>query len=848
MKYLLTLLAFPYLFVTLCHAASDTDATIAAHRWVSAKFLGIDEPAPPMKPFVEVHLKPNSLARDRIEGHPLLIAEDRFDNGLAMRSPGEITVHLPAGGHIFQASLGVDSNDVLYDSNVGRGSVVASIEAGGRLLYQSPVLHEGMKSIPIHVDLGSERVFVLRLKAVGDRPPQYQAAWDQADWANAGVILDDHSKLFLSSLPVGPPVQNYSNAPPFSFRYGEQLSSDLLRSWSVKRSSHRLDEQRTEYTSVYEDPSTHLSVRCVAIAYRDFPTVEWTVYFKNGGQVRTPILQDIQGLDTSFDGGADSTVVLHHSEGSSASPTDYQPLETVLAPKERQHFASRGGRPTDGNLPYFNLAFPGHGVIFVLGWPGQWSLDVSRDQANNIRVFGGQESTHFWLAPGEEVRTPLCVVQFWNGDWIDGQNLWRRWMIAHNLPRPDGQLPPPFLASGSSRFTLEMQGANEENQKEFIAGVVRVGIPINHWWMDAGWYPFTKGWSQTGTWYPDAERFPRGLRPISDFAHANHLKVVLWFEPERVTAGSWLDQHHPEWLLGPDGKDKLLFLGNPQARQWLVDHVSQMIIEQGIDVYRQDFNFEPLELWESRDTKDRKGITEIEDVEGYLAYFDELRRRFPNLLIDTCASGGRRNDLETLRRAVPLDRSDYLYKPISQQGHTFGLSLWVPFFGTALNSVDPYTFRSQMAPAISLGMNPKQMANGQQALKSLLAQWRDVAELYYGDFIPLTPYSMDSNVWVAWQFSHPNSGKGVVQAFRRENSPFSEARFKLRNMDPSALYIVKNLDSSQETRFSGQELMEAGLPVSIRDEPGAVIYMYRKDTRTVATSVPKSLQSHVATR
>src|SRR5208283_5148942 len=121
------------------------------------------------------------------------------------------------------------------------------------------------------------------------------------------------------------------------------------------------------------------------------------------------------------------------------------------------------------------------------------------------------------------------------------------------------------------------------------------------------------------------------------------------------------------------GKDQLLFLGNPEAWHWLVEHVSQMIQSQGIDTYRQDFNFEPLTLWQSNDTPDRAGITEIEHVEGYLAYFDELHKRFPNILIDTCASGGRRDDLETLRRAVPLWRSDFAYEPVGMQMQTYGM-------------------------------------------------------------------------------------------------------------------------------------------------------------------------------
>ena len=87
-------------------------------------------------------------------------------------------------------------------------------------------------------------------------------------------------------------------------------------------------------------------------------------------------------------------------------------------------------------MPYFNIQWPGQGVIVVLGWPGQWAAEFARDEATGLRVRGGQELTRFKLHPGEEVRTPLAVVQFWQGDWIRSQNIWRRWMLAHNLPRP----------------------------------------------------------------------------------------------------------------------------------------------------------------------------------------------------------------------------------------------------------------------------------------------------------------------------------------------------------------------------------------------------------------------------
>ncbi|MEN6308568.1 MAG: alpha-galactosidase [Anaerohalosphaeraceae bacterium] len=124
----------------------------------------------------------------------------------------------------------------------------------------------------------------------------------------------------------------------------------------------------------------------------------------------------------------------------------------------------------------------------------------------------------------------------------------------------------------------------------------------------------------------------------------------------------------------------------------LKDNIQNKIItDEGVDLYRQDFNIDPLGHWRANDTEDRQGITENKYVAGYLAYWDELLRRHPGMLIDSCASGGRRNDLETMRRAIPLYRSDYILEPVGNQGQTYGLSLWLPFYGAGYNLPVPLT-------------------------------------------------------------------------------------------------------------------------------------------------------------
>jgi len=536
---------------------------------------------------------------------------------------------------------------------------------------------------------------------------------------------------------------------PFSFTYGGQSSPTFLRQWSLQRADTTLDAERVQHTLIFTDPTTHLEVKCVAVEYLDFPTVEWTLYFTNQGTADSPILDGIQALDTSFQRSPQGEFLLHHSRGSTATAADFQPLEDSLTPGKVMQIASAGGRPTNANLSYFNIEWSGQGVILAVGWPGQWQAQFSRDANTNLRMLAGQQTTHFNLLPGEQVRTPLMAIQFWKGDWIHGQNVWRAWMVAHNLPRPGGTLVPPQAAGTSSGQTDLMQNATEQNQKMFIDLYQQRNIPIDYWWMDAGWYSFNGSWAYTGTWQPDPARFPNGIRPVSDHAHSKGIKTILWFEPERVTPGTWLYQNHPEWLLTPpanpngqayDPSWRLLNLGDPNAWQWLSSNFDQFLTDQGIDTYRQDFNVDPLYFWQANDPADRQGITENHYVTQYLAYWDKLRADHPNLLIDTCASGGRRDDLETLRRSVPLWRSDYAYEAVGMQNQTYGMSLWIPYFGTGVDAVDAYTFRSEMTPAVAFVWDLRSDTLNYTLLRTLISQWRQVSDYYYGDFFPLTPY------------------------------------------------------------------------------------------------------------
>lgn len=648
----------------------------------------------------------------------------------------------------------------------------------------------------------------------------------------------------LSLARAAPPLPTEAGPADalISFRYDDQPSSALLGTWTSARSERALDANRTERTRTLTDPRTGLEVRIVFVAYHDFPTVEWTVFLKNTGARDTPILSEIRALDFawSLPAGA-KEFFLRHPTGTvfPAAARDYQPLEQALEKGKAEHFAPQLGRPTGGLMPFFNLDFGDRsGVILGLGWPAAWAVDFARDAAAGVRVRAGQELTHLRLQPGEEIRTPLVVLQTWQGDWIDAQNQWRRWLRAHNMPRPGGKLPGPWLAASNSEPVHELVRRTEATQLEWIDRFAEEKIALDFWWMDAGWYENNGRWQEPKAFRADRARFPRGLRGVTDYAHARGLKALVWFEPERVMSTNELFRDHPDWLLRnptPGLVSRLLYLGNPAARAWLTDLIDRTVTEEGIDIYRQDFCIvEPSAIWRGADAPDRQGITENHHVTGYLAFWDELLRRHPGLIIDTCAGGGSRNDLETLRRALPFWRSDYPFDPVANQAQTYGLAFWWPFYGTATgpDQMRSYELRSNLtSPMAIVPWNLPDRALPYDTLRRAVQDWREYAPNYFGDFYPLTPWTLAADQWLAWQFDRPELGRGVVQGFRRPSALQRTLRVKLRGLDPTASYRFTELDEAgrHPTRtVAGREVMENGLELTSVESPGAVNVLYEK--------------------
>lgn len=647
---------------------------------------------------------------------------------------------------------------------------------------------------------------------------------------------------------------------PFSFRYGGSPSAGLLRTCAFTKEVRALDAGADRITAAYQlADGLQATVQCTY--YKDTPAVEWSLSFRNNGGKNSAVLEHVKPLDLGVEYSPFRTAgtqqygahdnILYYSGGSDCKADDFLPLQEILhyiSNKGSMHFGSLNGRPTSGShgcFPYFNLKTQDCGVILALAWGGQWELDLqlqAREPGSSAACFrfsGGMPGTRLFLLPGEKISTPRVLVMPWSGEVDDAQNSFRRHMLRRHHPHIDGR--PVRLPVSATCW-----GTDEQDHLRQLELIERSGLPVDAYWIDAGWYgkPGThcneqtsNDWSDNVGYHEhDPLRYPDGLRPVSDRARALGMKFLLWFEHERAVYGTPATLEHPEFFLGErkKGAHLILNLGDPKAWQWMFNNISTKITDYGIDILRVDHNVDPLAAWEANDPPGRHGITQIRCVEGFYRLWDALLERHPGLVIDNCASGGRRLEFEAMGRSVALFRTDYsCYTDNSPTGHqmmTCGLGKWVPVSSPGGSFSDRYTFRSMMNQGISISVgeieaalnDPDRLAE----LRAMFAELERVRDLYAADLYPLTNVTVCNRDWLAYELCDPAKNRAAVVCFRREECPFEASRFRLKGLRPASAYRVEDASSGETVVRTGRSLMEEGLPVTLgQPRSSALLYI-----------------------
>ncbi len=634
---------------------------------------------------------------------------------------------------------------------------------------------------------------------------------------------------FPSSVKIGDDFYNGFPAPDFT---------------EVSREKTIDEQKQSETVDVTLTHKSGLQFVLNTVFYPEHAAFEWTVYVTNTGSSNSPIISQFYGCrNFEFDGENPIIVGNYGEDYDVCAP--YTTRVTELSEGSNVSFAPSHGRSTDGGFPYYNFEYGNKGALIAVGWSSTWETNFT--YSDGITDFYAKQRTfNSYLEPGEVARTPLTAMVLYDGrDRQRAQNLWRDWFIDCNMNRDDGEtLTDPFVAGVSSRQNTEMINATEQNQINYINKYKDMGINISVWWMDAGWYPCDGDWVSTGNWTPDTSRFPTGFADVSAAANSRGVKTLLWFEPERVglskQALTELNKTgdtaiKPEWLIGYGEPNEQVFLnqpskyaqfdmGNSEALDWLKNRIKTILEEGGISIYREDCNIE--QMARNYETlalmyPDRAGIYENKCVQGHYDLWDFLINLDSIELLDSCASGGHRLDVESVRYAVALHPCDYCYDDMrAKQVANYNLCSWIPFAGANTandNVVDEYTIRSAFRQALILQYPALSMNDASfERLKGFVDDWESVSGYYYDDIYQLTQESYSPNAWYAYSYVNSQSSKGFAMIYNRngEGATLTDS-IKLKGLNAGTTYKITFADSSETYTMTGTELMYKGVTVKM---------------------------------
>jgi len=741
-------------------------------------------------------------------GGPMTIGTHQFKHGLGTHANSRIRIFSPDPIGRFTALAGVDNNSVTNPSGHPIGSVVFMVLAGSRELYCSKLMLAGQEAVKIEVDAGGAKSLDLLVTDGGNGTP-----CDWADWAEAKITTLGGRTIQADQIPQGV-VPVGATRYPFSFLYDGRSSDIVLETWKVSRADPvKQPDGREVATSQWSEPRSGLTVTWQVTRFPDADAVDWILYFENTGKADTAIVENVQALDLNVETPRPSGVpyLLHKTHGGTPDPQQFEPSLLTVDAKHPQSLDAGHGRSSGKDLPFFKVETGLGSIIVGVGWSGYWKANLECQDGKHLHLAAGMDKTRFLLHPGEKVRSPRMLVFRWPGDTLESNARFRQLLYKHYAAKRGGQvpLPIPFCNTCFTRGGVWLNECNAENQISLIQAYSKLGLEALL--TDAGW--FTGGWpAGAGNWDPRKDAYPQGMGPVALAAKQRGMISGLWFEPERVVAGTTVQKTHPEWCLssqpGPQGT-YLLNFGLPEVQDYFFNIVKGFMDLPGFRVYRQDFNMDPRPYWIFTDSPDRQGITEMKYIAGLYAYWDRLAARWPDSLREECASGGHRIDLETIQRLHIAQKTDYWFDDDVDQAALWGTSQYLPnnCIVAHLNKLDEYSFHSTMASSLCLGWIADAPDFDRARGQRLLGKYLELRHLLVGAWYPLLPYSRDLSKWAAVQYHRPDLDEGVVLAFRRPESPYNSAQVMFHGLKPDAVYELAFDSTGKKVRASGRELM-----------------------------------------
>ncbi|MFJ7244659.1 alpha-galactosidase [Kitasatospora sp. NPDC098652] len=485
-----------------------------------------------------------------------------------------------------------------------------------------------------------------------------------------------------------------------------------------------------------------------------------------------------------------------------------------------------------------------HGEVWGVhpAWSGN-HVQYAERLADGTTVLGAGElldAGEIRLAEGESHRTPWVYFAT-SGTGLDGISRGFHAMLRARPQHPANARPVTLNIWEAVYFDHD-----PERLHAFARTAAEVGV--ERFVVDDGWFRHRRhDRAGLGDWYVDEKVWPDGLRPLADHVHGLGMQFGLWFEPEMVNPDSDLARAHPDWFLADPERlpyeqrsQHVLDVAHPDAHAYLLERISTLVGEVGIDYVKWDHN---------RDLADavhdgRPGVHA--QTTAVYRLLDELRARHPGLEIESCSSGGARADLGILERTDRIWGSDNI-DPVERQAIQRWTGLLLPYelIGSHVGSSPAHishrdttlAFRCATALFGHAGIE-SDISGWPQEDQAALAAWIDAYKqlrpLLHGGDVVRTDHP-DPAAWVHGVVSRDRAHALFAYVQLETSAAENGAPVRLPGLEPGTRYALRvrpELSSPEPTwpawarrtaplTLTGRYLAQVGLAApGLADRPG----------------------------
>ena len=549
---------------------------------------------------------------------------------------------------------------------------------------------------------------------------------------------------------------------------------------------------------------------------------------------------------------------LHGNWGAEAEPT-MEPLKQGVKTIRN----SDGTRNSHLDAPELMLSLDGHPqelagrtIGLVLCWSGNFELRMNTISRREHHIYAGIDPTagHYILEPKDVFETPHLAMAY-SAEGMSGVS-----RIFHNWARKEGMFhrgiqTGDILLNSWEGIYLDI---TEEKIIKMMDDIAAFGGEL--FVMDDGWfggkYPRKVDNSSLGDWVVDKQKLPNGIKALTNAARERNLKFGIWIEPEMTNTVSELYEQHPDWVLQRPGRDLrkgrggtqvVLDMTNPKVQDFVFKVVDDLMTQYPEIAYiKWDANASIENYGSTYLPRAKQGNIYVDYHLGLIKTLKRIREKYPDLVIQDCASGGGRANYGLLPYFDEFwvsDNTDALQRVYIQWGTSMFFPAnamaqhinHVPYWNTGKRII-PVKFRCDVAMSGRLGieLQPKDMTEEErQQCTTCFADYKQLRQVVQTGnlYRLLSPY--DRKGVASLMYTNDSRSQAVLFVYKIENfldQPLP--RLRLAGLDASKTYtfIEKNVRVGEKAcslsgkKFTGRFLMDVGIEVPLWEDYASRVF------------------------